>query len=361
MGILRSLFQVAADLISFFFLFLCPRGYLAAENLFLRKQLAFFQERKVRPRRIDPASRLTLVLLSKLFNWKEALVIVKPATLIRWHQEAFRLFWRWKSSPGRPPIPADLRALIRQMARENPLWGEERIADELLLKLGIQVSARTVRKYMPKSSSAGPCRDQRWSTFLKNHAGAILACDFFVAVSVTFRIFYVFIVVEHGSRRILHCNLTAHPTSEWTQQQLREAVLADHGYRFLIHDRSGIFSKEFDGTASKMGLRVIKTPYRSPQANSICERTIGTIRRECLDRLIPLSGNHLRRILKEWVTHYNRGRPHSVLGPGIPEPPEGVPAQLRPDRYRLADGWKVDALPVLGGLHHEYSLVPCAA
>ena len=137
MAILRALFQVAADLISFFFLFLCPRGYLAAENLFLRKQLAFFQERRIKPRRIDPASKLTLVLLSKLFNWKEALVIVQPKTLIRRHREAFRLFWRWKSRPGRPPIPADLRSLIRQMARENPLWGEKRIADELFLKLGI--------------------------------------------------------------------------------------------------------------------------------------------------------------------------------------------------------------------------------
>ena len=361
MAILRGLFQVAADLISFFLLFLRSRGYLAAENLFLRKQLAFYQERKVKPRRIDPASKLTLVLLTKLFNWKEALVIVKPATLIRWHREAFRLFWRWKSKPGRPAIPAELRTLIRRMARENPLWGEERIADELLLKLGIQVSPRTVRKYMPRSPSGGPRGDQRWSTFLKNHAGAILACDFFVAVTVTFRIFYVFIALEHGSRKILHCNVTAHPTSEWTQQQLREAISANHGYRFLIHDRGEIFSKELDVTASNMGLRVIKTPYRSPQANSICERTIGTVRRECLDHLIPLNGRHLRRILKEWVAHYNRGRPHSALGPGIPDPPEGVPARLRPDRYRITDGWMVDSARVLGGLHHEYLPAPRAA
>ena len=332
MSILRVLFLVAADHISFFFLFLRPWGCLTAENLFLRKQLAFFQERKIWPRRIDLATKLSLVLLSKLFNWKEALVIVKPPTLIRWHREAFRLFWRWKSKPGRPSIPPDLRVLIRQIARENPLWGEERIADELLLKLGIQVSPRTVRKYMRKSPSAGPRGDQRWSTFLKNHAGAILACDFFVAVTVTFRVFYVFVVLEHGSRRILHCNVTTHPTSEWTQQQLRQAISSDHGYRFLIHDGSGIFSQEFDDTAENMGLRVIKTPYRSPQANSICERTIGTVRRECLDHLIPLTGNHLRRVLKEWVSHYNRGRPHSVLGPGIPDPPEGLPVRLDPSQ-----------------------------
>ena len=164
-----------------------------------------------------------------------------------------------------------------------------------------------------------------------------------------------------GSRKILHCNLTAHPTSEWTQQQMREAISADHGYRFLIHDRSGIFSKEFDATASNMGLRVIKTPYRSPQANSICERAIGTVRRECLDHLIPLTESHLRRILREWVAHYNRARPHSALGPGVPGPPEGVPVRLRPDRYRIADGWKVDSVPVLGSLHHEYGLIPRAA
>jgi len=142
---------------------------------------------------------------------------------------------------------------------------------------------------------------------------------------------------------------------------MREAISADHGYRFLIHDRSGIFSKEFDATASNMGLRVIKTPYRSPQANSICERAIGTVRRECLDHLIPLTESHLRRILREWVAHYNRARPHSALGPGVPGPPEGVPVRLRPDRYRIADGWKVDSVPVLGSLHHEYGLIPRAA
>lgn len=239
--------------------------------------------------------------------------------------------------------------------------GRERVADELLLKLGIQVSPRTVRKYMPRSPSGGPRGDQRWSTFLKNHAGAILACDFFVAVSVTFRIFYVFVVLEHGSRRILHWNATAHPTSEWAQQQLRQAIPGDHPYWFLIHDQSGIFSKEFDATAENIGLRVIRTPYRSPQANSICERAIGTVRRECLDHLIPLTGNHLRWILREWFAHYNRGRPHSALGPGIPEPSEGVPVRLCPDRYRIADGRKVDSAPVLGGLHYEYRLITCAA
>ena len=217
-----------------------------------------------------------------------------------WFAGIVRVFacFGWKSRAGRPSIPEELRRLIRQMARENPLWGEERIANELLLKLGLRVSPRTVRKHMAKRPSGGPRGDQRWSTFLRNHAEAVLACDFFVAVTVTFQVLYVFIILNHGSRRILHCNATAHPTSGWTRQQLREAIPSDHQYRFLIHDRGRVFSKELDCTAENMGLRVLKAPYRSSQANSICERTIGSMRRECLDHMIPLTENHLRRVLK---------------------------------------------------------------
>jgi hypothetical protein len=163
-----------------------------AENLFLRRQLALFIERGVRPRRVDAATRVSLVVLTKLFEWRGALVVVQPATLLRWHRAGWRLFWRLKSRPGRPPIPQDLRALIRRMAKENPLWGEERIANELLLKLGIRISPRTVSKYLPKRPRGQPRGDLRWSTFLKSHAMAILACDFFIAVTATF---------ERGSRR----------------------------------------------------------------------------------------------------------------------------------------------------------------
>lgn len=159
----------------------------------------------------------------------------------------------------------------------------------------------------------------------------------------------------------LYSNATAHPASEWTQQQPREAILADPGYQFLIHGRSGIFSREFDATAENMGLCVIKAPYRSPRADSIRERAIGTLRRECLDHLIPLTGNHLRRTLRGWVVHYNTGRPHSALGPGIPEPSEGMPVRVSLDRYRHDDGWKVQSKSILGGLRHEYRLIPCAA
>ena len=215
---------------------------LAAENLFLRKQLAFYQERKIKPRRFDNVTRFMLVLLSHGFAWQDALANVTPKTFIGWHRAGFRLFWRWKSRPGRPRIPAELRALIREMALNNPSWGEERIANELLLKLGIQISPRTVRKYMPKDPRGQPRGDQRWSTFVRNHASAIVACDFCVVVTATFRLLYVLVVIEHQTRRIVHCNVTIHPTAAWTLQQLREATPSDHRYRFLIHDGDGIFS-----------------------------------------------------------------------------------------------------------------------
>ena len=169
---------------------------------------------------------------------------------------------------------------------------------------------------MLKEPSRGPRNDQRWVTFLRNHAGGILACDFFVSVTATFRVLYVFVLLEHGSRRIVHVGVTAHPTAEWTLQQLRQAIPTDHHYKFLIHDRGRVYSRELNRSVEHMALRVIKTPYRSPQANSICERAIGTIRRECLDHMIPLTENHLRIILEEWVSYYNQGRPHSSLGPG---------------------------------------------
>ena len=188
-----------------------------AENLVLRRQLAMFIERGVRPARMDAATRISLAVLTQLFDWRSALVVVQPATIVRWHRAGWSLFWRMKSRPGRPPIPRELRLMIRRMGEENPLWGEERIANELLLKLGVRVSPRTVRKYLPKRPPGRPRGDQRWSTFLQNHAKAILACDFFVAVTVTFRLLYVFVVIEHGSRRLMHVNVTAHPSAAWTQ------------------------------------------------------------------------------------------------------------------------------------------------
>jgi putative transposase len=207
------------------------------------------------------------------------------------------------------------------MARENPSWGQERITNELLVKLGLRVSPRTIRKYLPEPPGApgdNRRRDQRWSTFLKNHAAAIIACDFFVVASATFRILYVLVVMEHASRRIIHLNVTAHLTAAWTLQQLREAIPSDHTYRFILHDRDAIFSTRLDASVAHMGLEVIETPVRSPQANSLCERLIGILQRECLDWMISVFEEHLRRTLRSWLPHYNRGLPHSSLGPGFP-------------------------------------------
>src|SRR5262252_5378432 len=255
-GLLHHVWHLTGTLLTLLvdvthFLRLCwrPSAVLAAENLFLRKQLACYQERQVKPRRATDAARLALVWLGRWFDWRQALAIVQPGTFIRWHRQGFRLFWRWKSRAGRPPIPAALQALIRRMARENPTWGEERIANELLLKLGLRVSPRTVRKYMPKGVDHGRGKratSQRWRTFVRNHAQAIVACDFCVVVTATFRLLYVFVLMEHATRQILHIHVTAHPTATWTLQQLREALPADHGYRFLIHDRDSIFSQALD-------------------------------------------------------------------------------------------------------------------
>jgi len=368
---LYEIAQLACTLLAFLVdvgcylsLYLRSPAALAAENLFLRKQLALYQERHAKPKRITPATRMALIWLARWFDWRQALVVMQPATLIRWHRQGFRLFWRWKSRHGRPCIPPSLQALIRQMARENPTWGQERIANELLLKLGLRVSPRTVQKYILKRLNRGPGRGataQRWRTFVNNHAQAIIACDFCVAVTATFRLFYVFVVIEHVSRRLLHVNVSAHPSADWTLQQLREAIPSDHTYRFLIHDRDSIFSQALDQSICQLGLRVLKTPVRSPQANALCERLLGTLRRECLDFMVPLTEHHLRRLLHEWVPHYNAGRPHMALGPGIPQPPSSVPVPPQVHQHYLPEYLRVVACPILGGLHHEYGLEKRAA
>lgn len=302
-----------------------------------------------------------LMALAKFFDWRDALVVVKPETFIKWHRIAFRRFWRWKSRRrGRPPLPRDIRELIRRMTRENPTWGEERIADELTLKLGLRLSPRTVRKYLADDRPDGGASLQRWSTFVQNHAKAIVAFDFFISVTAAFRVIYVFVAMEIGSRRILHVNVTDHPNAEWTTQQLREFLAFDHPYKFVIHDRDNIFSAAVDEALKGFGVRGLRTPIRAPKANAYCERLIGTIRRECLDFLIPINERHLKTILNEYLIHYNRGRPHSALGPGFPEPSQAkVPASVH--RHKLPDGHRVVSKAILGGLHHEYRLEKEAA
>ena len=205
---------------------------------------------------------------------------------------------------------------------------------------------------MPQRPWGQPRDNQRWSTFVRNHASAILACDFCVVVTATFRLIYVFIVFEHQTRRIVHCNVTAHPAAAWTLQQLREAIPSDHRYRFLIHDRDGILSPPLDQSISHMGIHVLRSPPKSPKANRFCERVIGTLRRECLDYFIPITESHLRSITTNWMTHYNTGRRHSSLGPGIPNPPSDLPVAPQPHRHRIPNHLNVMAHPILGGLHH---------
>jgi len=358
----RILIGFATDLVQFVRASLRSRTGLAAENLFLRKQLALYRERQVKPPRASDSLRLTLVFLARWFAWREALTIVRPATLIRWHREAFRRFWRWRSRAGRPPLPRDLQGLIATMARENPTWGEERIAAELRLKLGIRVSPRTVRRYMARPRGGGGCRatDQRWATFVRTHAQALVACDFCVVVTATFRTLYVFVALEIGSRRLLHVNATAHPTAQWTLQQFREILAAPHSYRFVLHDRDSIYSPWLDGSVAAMGVRILRTPVRSPMANAVCERLLGSLRRECLDYLIPFGEEHLRRILGAWKAYYNRGRPHASRGPGLPEPSPGLPAPLLAG-HQLPKGARIVARSILGGLHHEYGFDKLAA
>ncbi len=317
MRLLSKIVPVVLDALAFARNLLRSRSALAAENLFLRKQLTFFIEREQTPRRTDNATRFTMAALARVFDWKNALIVVKPDTLVRWHRKGFRLFWRWKSRrKGRPPVPEELKKLIVEMAIANVSWGEERIAHELLVKLGIRVSPRTVRKYMPSrddSDRGVRHSSQRWSTFVRNHAKAIIAADFLTVVTARFQFLYVFVVMEVGTRKILHVNLTSHPTAEWTLQQFREAIASEHDYRFVIVDRDTKFSEDLRKSVRAMGVRVLRTPPFAPQANGYCERLIGTTRRECLDFLIPLSEKHLRRLLCEWRDYYNQARPHSAF------------------------------------------------
>ncbi len=358
---LRTVLLLVRDLVHFVVLTCSSHTSLAAENLFLRKQLAFYTERQVKPRRLDNTARIALVVLARLIDWRQLLTVVRPDTLVRWHRQGFRLFWRWTSRrSGRPRIPPDLQEVIAAMARANQTWGEERIAAELLLKLGISISPRTVRRYMRRPVPSRPrSSSQTWRTFVRNHARETLACDFCVVVTATFRLVYVFLVLDIGTRRILHWNVTEHPTAAWTVQQFRSCLTGEELYRFIVHDHDAVFSPAVDDALRAMNLRALNTPVRVPQANAFCERLIGTGRRECLDHCIPLNERHLRKSLAEWVPHYNRGRPHASLGPGIPEPPALTVS--RSAGHHIAQGHRVAAKPILSGLHHEYRLEPLAA
>jgi transposase InsO family protein len=272
------------------------RAALHLELLALRHQVQVLQRSKPRRLHLAPADRWFWAWLSHVWrDWRTALVIVKPETVIAWHRHGFRLFWAWKSRrpTGRPRVSSETRALIRKMAHENPLWGAPRIHGELL-KLGVQVSQATVAKYMGRPATPP---SQSWRTFLANHVQQIAAADFFVVPSATYRLLFVLVILAHERRRVVHVAVTRHPTAAWTAQQLREAFPWDQMPRYLLHDRDLAF-QSLIGTAKAMGINDVRTAPRSPWQNAYVERFIGSIRRECLDHVIVLNAAGLRTILK---------------------------------------------------------------
>ena len=327
------------------------KAALVAENAFLRQQLVVLARQVKRPLP-TPADRLRLVLLARLVRgWRAALLIVQPETLLRWHRQGFRLVWRARSAVAskRPQVSAETVAAIRRLAAENRLWGAERIRGELC-KLGIRVGKRTVQRHMrtarpPRPGGGG----QTWATFLRNHAHETWAGDFLQVVDLRFRTLFAFVIVELGSRRVVHVGVTRHPTDAWVAQQLREATPFGVAPRFLIRDNDRKYGARFDRVATVSGIRVLRTPIRAPRANATCERFLGSVRRECLDQVLVLGEGHLRRVLREYVAYFNRARPHQGIGQAIPDAPGRAP--------RSSAGAHITATPVLGGLHHDYHRV----
>lgn len=314
---------------------------LQLEVLFLRKQLEILARSSPRLK-MKPADRFFLGFVTDLFDsWKDALLIVRPETVIGWHRQSFRVFWKWKSrsTPGRPAIPHAQINLIKQMAADNPLWGAPRIHGELL-KLGIDISESTVLRYMPKKVPR--TTKQHWKTFLNNHSAQIVSVDFLVVPTITFRLLYVLVFLSHDRRRIIHVNVTAYPTAQWCAQQLRNAFCDHQSPRFLLRDHDTKFGDAFTQTVKALGIDPLLTAYKSPWQNGYAERLIGSIRRECLDHFIIMNQDHLRGILKEYVHYYNTQRTHLGIGKDSPE-----------SRDAQADG-EINNVAVVGGLHHYY-------
>ena len=271
------------------------------------------------------------------------MVIVKPETVIAWHRQGFRLFWTWKvrhGQAGRPNVSQEVRDLIRQMSRDNPLWGAPRIHGELL-KLGIDIGETSVGKYMVRHRRPP---SQTWRTFLENHLKTMVSVDFFTVPTIRFQILYVFLVLAHDRRRILHFNVTAHPTAEWTAQQLREAFPFDQTPRYLLRDRDGVFGNDFTQQVQEFGIKEVLGSPRSPWQRAYVERVIGSIRRECLDHVIIVNEAALRRILGGFLDYYHGSRTHLSLEKDSPEPRSVQPPEMGP----------VVAVPQVGGLHHRY-------
>jgi putative transposase len=316
---------------------------LRLENLALRHQLAVYKQTVPRPR-LRRCDRLFWVWLSRLWScWQETLTLVQPRTVLAWQRKRFRDHWRrlsQRGTPGRPAIAQDIRDLIRAMWQANPTWGAPRIVGELR-KLGITVAKSTVEKYR-----AHPWKppSPTWKTFLQNHARDLVALDFFTVPTVTFKIIFVLVILAHERRRIVHVNITEHPTAVWTAQQVVEAFPWDEAPQYLLRDRDRIYGTTFRQRVKHMGITEVVIAPRSPWQNPYVERLIGSIRRELLDHVLVLNEGHLRRLLQSYVDYYHCFRTHLSLAMECPQPrPVHFPAR-----------GKVVAVPEVGGLHHHY-------
>jgi putative transposase len=320
------------------------RAALQLKNVALRHQIGVLQRSAKKRLSLNHADRLFWVGLSRVWaEWHSALTIVKPDTVIAWHRKAFRRFWTWKvrrGKPGRPAVSADVRALIRRMSRENPCWGAPRIHGELL-KLGIDIGETSVSKYLVRSRKPP---SQTWRTFLENHLQSLVSVDFFIVPTIRFQVLYVFLVLAHERRRVVHFAVPAHPTAEWTAHQLREAFPWETAPRYLLRDRDRIFGHEFVKQIKAMGIEQVLSAPRSPWQRAHIERVIGSIRRECLDHMIVLNERSLRRHLQAYADYYHGTRTHLALQKDCPEPRDVQPPNLGP----------VVSIPEVGGLHHRY-------
>jgi putative transposase len=268
---------------------------------------------------------------------------VSPNTVLRWQRRRFCEHWTKLSArpiAGRPPVNAEIKALVTRMAAANPLWGAPRIHGELL-RLGIDVSERTVSRLMPKRR---PLPSQTWRTFLANHVRDLVSLDFFTVPTARLRVLFVLVVLAHHRRRVVHCNVTEHPTAHWTSQQIVDAFPDDSAPSFLLRDRDSVYGHVFRQRVKGMGVGEVLTAPHSPWQNPFAERLIGSIRRECLDHVLVLSERHLRRILARYFTYYHQARTHLALDKDAPD--------IRP--IELPEAGRILQIPEVGGLHHRY-------
>jgi transposase InsO family protein len=320
------------------------RASLQVEILALRHQLVVLQRSNKKRLRLRTSDRILWVLLSRFWSpWRECLLLVRSDTVIAWHRKGFQLYWNWKSRRGRigrPGISREICELIRNMSASNVLWGAPRLHGELL-KLGIELSQATVAKNMVKHRKPP---SQTWRTFLENHVKQLVSVDFFVVPTLTFRILYVFLVLAHDRRRIVHFNMTEHPTAEWTTAQLVQAFPWDKAPRFLLRDRDSIYGAAFQTQAKNMNIHEVLTAFRSPWQSPYVERLIGSIRRECLDHLVIMNERSLRCHMVSYLDYYHGSRSHLSLGKDSPDGRAVQPPETG----------EISAVPKVGGLHHRY-------